>query len=239
VNIFITGANRGFGLSFAQQYALRGDTVIAACRTPDRAAQLRKLQQGAPSRVELVTLEVGDEQSIVSCARTVSGLVDSIDILINNAGMGYGKGETRGLDQLGGLTMETQVAVFRVNAIGPLLITQALLPLLRRSHGARVVNISSWLASLGERTPEYDGSFAYSASKTALNMYARTLAFALASDGIIVVPMDPGWARTDMGGESAEQDVDLTVSAMMARIDGLTPAQSGQFILWSGGQTEW
>jgi NAD(P)-dependent dehydrogenase (short-subunit alcohol dehydrogenase family) len=237
--VLITGANRGFGYEFARQYLKAESVVFATCRDPQQADSLQALHATYPNHLHLIPLEAGDEAAIHAAYRTVRQHTDHLDILVNNAGMGYGAKETRHLDQLGTLTMESQMRVLQVNAVAPLILAQTFLPLLKRSRHARIVNISSWLGSIKERTPDYYGSFAYSASKSALNMYSRILGFALAEFGIIVVALDPGWARTDMGGEDADQAVDETVTAMIERIAQLTPADSSQFLLWSGGHTEW
>lgn len=232
--IFITGANRGFGLEFARQYAARGDRVFGACRVPETAAELAALPG-----VQVLQLDSGDALSIQVCAAALVRKTDHLDVLINNAGIGYGAPTLQALDALETLTMESQMRVMQVNAVGPLLIAQALLPLLRKGEAARIINIASWFASAGERTPEYRGSFGYAASKAALAMYSRVLGYALAPEGILCAAMDPGWAKTDMGGASAEQDVGLTVTAMIDRIAHMTPAESGRFLLWLGGETEW
>jgi NAD(P)-dependent dehydrogenase (short-subunit alcohol dehydrogenase family) len=235
--VFITGASRGFGLEFARQYATRGDTVIAAVRQPDRAEALQQIAQET-GRVHIVQLDTGDEASIHACYDTTRKLTDHIDVLINNAGMGYFDADRR-RDSFGALDMAMQTKILQVNAIGPLIITQTFVDLLKKSQQAKVVNISSWLGSIGERTPEFAGSFGYSASKSALNMYSRILAFALLRENIIVAPFDPGWAKTDMGGGDAEQEVDESVQAMITRIDQMTIKDSGHFLLWHGGETEW
>lgn len=238
--ILITGANRGFGYEFVRQYAERGDRIFATCRQPDAAAALRSLAGRHKNRVEIIPLEVSDEYAIRACRATVGKQTDHLDILINNAGMGFGDPDHNKLDRLGGLTMDGQTQLMQVNAIAPLLITQALLDLLRKGTGARVANISSWLGSIGERTPGSGSSFGYSASKAALNMYSRLLAFSLLDEGISVVSIDPGWARTDMGGGDADQAVDVTVTAMIARIEAIQhPKDSGRFLLWHGGETDW
>jgi NAD(P)-dependent dehydrogenase (short-subunit alcohol dehydrogenase family) len=235
--VLVTGANRGFGLEFARQYAERGDTVIATARQPEAAHALQALAQQT-NRVHILQLDTGDEASIHACYDTARKLTDHIDILINNAGMGY-YGDDKRRDALGAMDMGTQTKILQVNAIGPLIMAQTFLELLRKSKQAKVINISSWLSSIGERTPDFSSSFGYSASKTTLNMYSRILAFALLKENILVVPFDPGWAKTEMGGSDAEQEVDETVSAMLSRIDGLTMRDSGHFVLWHGGETEW
>ncbi len=235
--VFITGANRGFGLEFVRQYAERGDTVIATTRQPDKAHDLQTIATNT-NRVHILQLDTGDEASIHACYDTARKLTDHIDILINNAGMGFYTDERRH-DSFGALDMALQTKILQTNAIGPVLITQTFVDLLRKSRQAKVINISSWLGSIGERTKSFSGSFGYSTSKAALNMYSRILSFALAKDNIIVVPLDPGWAKTDMGGQDAEQEIDETITAIIERINGLTIRDSGHFILWHGGETEW
>jgi NAD(P)-dependent dehydrogenase (short-subunit alcohol dehydrogenase family) len=237
--VLVTGANRGFGLEFVRQYARRGDRVFAACRNPTGAGNLQSLAADSDGRVSVLALEVSDADSIQACHEQVLGQTDALDVLINNAGIGHSNLGESTSETLGSLTFDGLLDIFRVNAAAPLLITQQFLPLLKHGTQPRIVNISSWLGSIGERTTDFDSSYGYAGSKAALNMFSHILSFGLAKDGIIAVPLDPGWARTDMGGEDAEQAVDETVTAMLKRIDALTMAESGHFILWNSGETAW
>src|SRR5262249_38074921 len=130
----VTGANRGIGLAFARALAGRSDRVIGTARRPDEAGELERL----PVRIE--PLDVADEKSIAGLARRLSG--EPLDVLINNAAMGEdGPAFNR-------LSMKDLEQAFRVNSIGPIAVTQALLPNLRAGSRRAVVNLSSSLGSI-------------------------------------------------------------------------------------------
>src|SRR5690606_23128764 len=152
-----------------------------------------------------------------------------IGLLLNNAGVLH-SGERFG--KLGEANLEHS---FRVNAMGPLLLTQALEP--RLAEGARVVNVSSRLGSIG--LVERFGTPSYAISKAALNMATALLAQALAARGIVVVAVSPGWVRTDMGGEAAELEPADAVAALLGRVDALGEGDSGRFIGTDGQTIPW
>jgi NAD(P)-dependent dehydrogenase (short-subunit alcohol dehydrogenase family) len=158
-------------------------------------------------------------------------LFEGLDLLVNNAGM-LVSGE-----RFGSLEAEALEASFRTNAVGPLLLTQALAPLLAQGEAPRVANVSSVLGSIAGvrefRTPSY------AMSKAALNMATVQLAQALAPQGVSVVALHPGWARTDMGGAQAEVDPAAAVAGMLRVIEGLVPADTGSFRDWQGRSLSW
>jgi NAD(P)-dependent dehydrogenase (short-subunit alcohol dehydrogenase family) len=241
-NVLITGANRGFGLEFTRQYVTRGDHVFATCRNPTGARDLQRLQSEFPDRLTIIQLDVSNQSSIDECYEVVRNRINTLDILINNAGIRLSGGatlETSTSEWFGSLQFDGVLDVLRVNAVAPILIAQRFLSMLTQSQNPRIINISSWLGSIAERTPDFDNDYGYSGSKAALNMFSRILALRLAKHNIIVTPLDPGWARTDMGGEEAEQDVDESVSHMIKLIDDITLEQSGRFLRWDGGETAW
>lgn len=229
--VFLTGANRGLGLAFAQQLLERGDWVFATCRRPEQAEDLRALQQRFPQRLHVAALDVSDEQAITRVAAEVATHTERLDVLINNAGVLYRD------ERLGDLRQAQLMYAFAVNAVGPLLLTQALLPLLRRGERPVVFNLSTQMGSLTRKT--YGGYYSYSASKAALNMFGRALAADLQAEGVIVVLVHPGWVRTDMGGAQALLDPATSVRGMLALLDRLKPEDSGRFLTWEGKEHPW
>ena len=153
----VTGANRGIGLELARQLAERGDTVIATARAPESAADLAELGV----RVEALDVEI--PKTIAAFARRLKGA--AVDLLIHNAAVGVAGPAVEEV------TAEELESHFRVNAVGPLLLTQALLPNLRASEHPLVVAISSGLGSIAENSS--GGWVAYRASKTALHQLMR------------------------------------------------------------------
>ncbi|MEY3015229.1 MAG: hypothetical protein RIT45_3964 [Pseudomonadota bacterium] len=122
----------------------------------------------------------------------------------------------------------------RVNAVGPLLVTQALVPLLVNAAAPRVLHVSSWLGSIARKRS--GGNYGYAASKATLNMLGRTLAFDLLEREIMSVLMNPGWVQTDMGGTRADLTADASVAGMLAVVAGLGPADAGRFRQWDGSE---
>ncbi|MGY0613008.1 MULTISPECIES: SDR family oxidoreductase [unclassified Luteimonas] len=228
----VTGANRGLGLEFARQLLARGDHVVAACREPGRATALNSLAGEHPGRLHVLPLDVADARSRAAFAAElplVLGDGGRIDLLLNNAGVLH-SGERFGT--LGEAHLEHS---FRVNAMGPLLLTQALAPLL--AEGARVVNVSSRLGSIG--LTERFGTPSYNISKAALNMATVLSAQALAQRGIVVIALSPGWVRTEMGGSDADVAPEDAVAGMLRQVDALGEGDSGRFLGTDGKTIAW
>jgi NAD(P)-dependent dehydrogenase (short-subunit alcohol dehydrogenase family) len=146
-------------------------------------------------------LDVRDEASAAAVRESVARTFGGCDVLVNNAGI-----LAAGDDSILTVTPEAVEKTLATNTVAPLRVTQALLPLLRKSaRGGRVINVSSGAGELAD----FDGSWApaYSLSKAALNLVTRLLADALAGEGVVVNAMCPGWVRTDMGGAGAPRDV--------------------------------
>lgn len=219
--ILVTGANRGLGFEFVRLFLARGDRVIAACRHPGRAQALTQQAAAHPGHLHVLPLDLARPASIVELAREAAMLFEGLDLLINNAGV-LVAGE-----RFGQLTADALQDSFRDNAVGPLLLTQALAPLLAQGEHAQVVNISSVMGSIA-RVSEFR-SPSYAMSKAALNMATVQAAQALAPQGITVHALHPGWVRTDMGGPQAALDPAPAVAALLALIDASGPAQRGAF----------
>ena len=200
----ITGANKGIGLETARQLGRQGITVLIGSRDPARgAAAVRDLAQDG-IQAKAIQLEVTDAASIRSAADQVNSEHGRLDILINNAGILDYAAETGPQTT----TIATFRRVFETNFFGLVAVTQAFLPLLKRSPAGRIVNLSSILGSIAEHA---DGNspihhahlIAYDSSKAAVNMYTVELALALAGTAIKVNAAHPGWVKTDLGGEQA------------------------------------
>jgi NAD(P)-dependent dehydrogenase (short-subunit alcohol dehydrogenase family) len=219
----VTGANRGIGFAFARALTARGGPVIATARHPEKARGLAGLS------LRLERLDLADAGSIARLARALSG--EPIDVLINNAAIGEGG---QGFAEI---PMKDLEEAFRINAIGPAALTQALLPNLRAGRRRTVVNLSSGLGSISEN--ESGGWIAYRASKAALNQLTRTMAAELKKDRFICIVMSPGWVRTDMGGPGASLSPEDSVAAMLEVIDRLTPSDTGRFLDHRGKEVPW
>ncbi|MGI9219704.1 MAG: SDR family oxidoreductase [Woeseiaceae bacterium] len=221
--VLITGANRGIGLELARQYADQGWTVIGTARRPAAADDLNALD------VRVVQLDVTDPASVDNMADTLTGV--AIDVLINNAGI---LPVMRGIDDI---DIATYTQILDVNTIGPVRVTQALMPNLRAGDMKKIMNTTSGLGSIsGNRSGGY---FGYRESKAALNMFTLTLARELAPDGFTCIVVNPGWVRTDMGGPTAPTSVQQSASGIRSVISKITTADNGTFWNFEGGNEAW
>jgi NAD(P)-dependent dehydrogenase (short-subunit alcohol dehydrogenase family) len=200
----VTGANKGIGLEVVRQLATRGWRVFLTGRS---LAAVRKAASPLGSSVVPVPLDITSRISIEAAFSVVSQAVNHLDVLVNNAGI---------LDHDEGSVFELHPQrlrrMFETNTIGPLLVSQTFLPLLRKSESGRIINVSSGagqLSDMGTWAP------AYSISKTALNGVTGQFAAALRDSNIAVNSVCPGWVKTDMGGHEApltvEQGADTIV----------------------------
>ncbi|HXV75247.1 MAG TPA: SDR family oxidoreductase [Candidatus Polarisedimenticolaceae bacterium] len=215
----VTGAARGIGLEAVSQLVDRGHLVFAAVRVAGSTG-IADLARDHPGRVHEVVMDVADDQSVAGAAGRVAELTDRLDLLINNAGIYPQDGGGIETLDLGAL-----LTAFQVNALGPLRVTRALLPLLRRGDGKRIVQVTSLMGSIGDNGS--GGSYAYRMSKAALNMANRNLAHELRPEGFVCVAVHPGWVRTRMGGSAAPLGLREAVEQLLDNACGASPADSG------------
>jgi NAD(P)-dependent dehydrogenase (short-subunit alcohol dehydrogenase family) len=223
--VLVTGANRGIGLALAKRYLADGYAVIGTARKPDEAKELK--EAGAT----VIALDVTDAASVKVLVEALKGR--PIDILFNNAGVA----EQSGRGGLAELDLGSVAKTLEVNTIGPMRVTQALLPNLRAGKGKTVVSISSGLGSIGDNSG--GGYYGYRESKAALNMFMRSLAAEFRNDGFLCVAMSPGWVRTDMGGAQAPLSPEASAAGIAKTVAGLTPKESGSFVSHEGKTLPW
>lgn len=198
----ITGGNKGIGLEIARGLGRAGITVVLGVRSLQRgvAAVSELRDEGLDARA--TRLDVTDAASATEAAHEIGQWFNALDILVNNAGIndgGDGRPSVASADAVRNL--------FETNFIGPLAVTQAMLPLLRKGRSPRIVNMSSSLGSLtmnGDPTSPYYNAqlIGYNASKAALNMLTVQLAQELISDRIAVNSACPGYVKTDLNGRT-------------------------------------
>jgi short-subunit dehydrogenase len=216
--ILITGANRGIGLELTKQLLLRGDEVIAVCRTASEELQSLKLRV-------IEGIDVCTDQSISSLQSQLGD--EKLDWLINNAGIL----SVESLDSLDFGTMEQQ---FRVNALGPLRTTAGLLQNL--PSGSKVGIVTSRMGSIEDNTS--GGYYGYRMSKVAVNMAGMSLARDLKDRGVAVALLHPGMVATDMtGGRGVPAE--HSAAGLIQRMDALELATTGSFWHAEGEQLPW
>ena len=238
--VFITGAGRGLGLAFVKQCLQRGDLVFAGVRRPEKAEQIQPLLAEYPEQLELVALDVTDADALEASWQQIREKTEVLDLLINNAGINSMSADSGGSAahlRLGQLQGDRILSMFHVNAIAPLIIAQRFIDLLEGSSSPRIVSISSWLGSLTNKSS--GGNYSYCASKTALNMLMRCLAFDVLPKGIVSIVVNPGWVQTDMGGSRAKLTPEQSVTGILNVVENLTQADAGRFLNWDGSEHAW
>ena len=195
----VTGANRGIGLEVVRQLAQLGFTVLLGSRDLEKGekAAAPMIEEGL--KVIPLQLDVTDQESIETLKRWTEERFGKLDVLVNNAGALYDTWQRAAEADL-----DVVREAFETNTLGPWRMSEAFLPLLRRSVSGRIVNVSSEsgsLAGMGGGTP------AYSVSKVALNALTRMLADELRGDRVLVNSVCPGWVATEMGGWDAPRSV--------------------------------
>ena len=197
----VSGANRGIGYEICRQLAQRGIHVVLTSRdaAKGKAACGKLVAQGLP--VEFHPLDVTNAGSIEALAAFLRDKFSGVDILVNNAGVLLDPRGSRLLDS----KIETYRDTLETNVLGPLQLTQALLPLMKKRNYGRIVNISSGQGQLSEMS---SGTPAYRISKTALNAVTRVTAAETRATNILVNSVCPGWVKTDMGGPNATRTIE-------------------------------
>ena len=206
---FITGANRGIGLATARDLGKLGITVVLGTRDIAKGQKAADTLKAEGIQAEAIAFDATNADSFAKVYDHLEKTYGKLDILVNNAGMAK---EDFHSDST--LTVSPQIMkeIFETNFFGVVTLTQALLPLLKKSPAARIVNVSSILGSLGLRVQNNSPiggakAFAYNASKTAVNAFTIHLADALRDTPIKVNSAHPGWVKTDMGGDMAPLEV--------------------------------
>ncbi len=231
----ISGGNRGLGLQTARELGHQGILTVLGVRDPEKGALAVAQLKSEGCNAETVRLDVSDPSTHASVRSYLDQKFGRLDILINNAGIWRespdSSGFVPGSRQPSLVSMEVLRETFDTNFFGTVGLTMCLLSLLRKAPAARIVNVSSILASLtlhsDPASPIYQHKvFAYDASKTALNAFTVHLAYELKDTAIKVNSAHPGWVRTEMGGEFADLDISEggKTSALLATLpaDGPT-----------------
>ncbi|MBO0607680.1 SDR family NAD(P)-dependent oxidoreductase [Myceligenerans salitolerans] len=243
----ITGANQGMGRQVAEELVADGLTVFLGARDLDRGeTAAAEIGEGAVA----VRLDVTDTASIVAAAGRIRQEAGRLDLLVNNAAISTTRTDINELAELRAVSTASTVpvdevrAVWEVNVFGALAVCQAMLPLLRESSDARIVNVSSAVGSLtltADPGSPFHASFepVYAASKTALNAVTLAMMVELEGSDIKVNLVSPGFANTALvkfqGTESVEE-----AAREVVRVARLGPeGPSGTFTAWEGAGLPW
>jgi NAD(P)-dependent dehydrogenase (short-subunit alcohol dehydrogenase family) len=217
--ILITGVSRGVGRALAEEALSRGHEVIGTARSESDFGDLAGRDGFTP-----LVLDVTNRDDL---AKAASELDRPVDILINNAGIMGPSGTPLSVDDMDGFLKTLQI-----NALGPLMVTQAFMPAIRESDEGKVLIVSSQMGDLNDSA----GNIAYRTSKTAVNKIGRALATELRDDRIAVANLHPGWVRTDMGGSSADISAEESAKGIIDLAEDLTIETTGRFWNWDGSE---
>ena len=217
----VTGANRGIGLELTLQLLDSGFDVHATYRSSKGG--LEEIQNSA---LKIHQMDVRNIEEISAVIKSIS----SLDLLINNAGIGDGHWQS-----ISEIDMEHALEVLNVNAVSPVLVTQQVLPIL--SNRSTIVMISSLMGSISDCRS--GRSYAYRASKSALNMFSMAMKNELDGMGSSLLIIHPGWVETDMGGPNAPLTTNESVRGIMQRITEQNMSMSGRYVQFDGTPVEW
>ena len=236
--VLITGTNRGFGLLMTEMFAKDGWRVLACCRNPDGATELRDLQERFADQIELHALDVSDFDAIDALAAQMKGR--PVDLLLNNAGILGNRNMDQGTleDQaFGNSDWAEWEMLYRVNTMAPMKMAEAFIEHVSASDQKKIVTLTSVVGSIGGSI--FGGLYAYRASKAAANAVMKGMSIELAERGITAFPIHPGFAKTDMGGSRADIDPIEGAQGVFNVVTAATPDYAGRFWTYEGKELPW
>lgn len=224
----VTGANRGIGLEISRQLAKNGFLVVLTSRDEKKGLTACDCLRKEELPVRYHQLDITHAASIEKLAAFLENEFGRCDVLVNNAGIFpdlkvVHKGSSLSIFNV---KLDTIREAMETNVYGTLLVTQALIPIMKKNNYGRIVNLSSGMGQLSEMNGGYPG---YRISKTAVNAVTRIFADELKDVNILINSMCPGWVKTEMGGPDApgtvEEGADTAVWLAMLE----DAAQTGKF----------
>ncbi|XP_048372183.1 C-factor-like [Sphaerodactylus townsendi] len=250
-SVLVTGANRGIGLELVKRFLGKPNppkTVFATCRDPEgaRGQELKSLTSKHPN-LKILQLETTDPASVEAAAKKAEAHLggSGLNLLINNAGI-------MPPCTLESATSKDMLDVYNTNLVGPMLVSKAFLPLLKKAaHAsqqkgmscgrAAIINMSTILGSI-EKTPEsyfFIPVVSYRCSKTALNMLTKCQSMGYKEEGILCTAVHPGWVKTELGSDQADLTVEESVNGIMNVLCNLSEKQHGVLVTWEGKVLPW
>ncbi|KAL8194589.1 UNVERIFIED_CONTAM: hypothetical protein K2H54_025546 [Gekko kuhli] len=249
--VLVTGANRGIGLELVTRFIKQKNPpkmVFATCRDPEgpKGQELRTMASKHPN-LKILPLEATDPASVEAAAKKAEAHLAGcgLNLLINNAGV-------MPPCSLESITAKDMLDVYNTNTVGPLLVTKAFLPLLKKAaHAsqqkgmgcgkAAIINMSTILSSI-EKTPEtyfFMPVVSYRCSKAALNMLTKCQSMGYKDDGILCTAIHPGWVKTELGSDQADITVGESVDGIMKVLCNISEKQHGVLVTWEGNVLPW
>jgi NAD(P)-dependent dehydrogenase (short-subunit alcohol dehydrogenase family) len=228
--ILITGASRGIGLALAKEFADRGWRVIACCRRPEAAKELREAAARETAHLRIEKLDVTDPDQVLALASRLRH--DTFDILFNNAGWG-------GPDHqdFGQFDESAWLEAFKVNAMAPLRMAESFIEQVAGSRGRIIATMGSVMGSISDNSS--GGYYIYRSTKAAVHMVMKNLAIDLKGRGIIAVVFHPGWVRTEMGGANAPLTPEESAAGLYQVLTSLNNSDNGKFLDYQGRERSW
>ncbi|GMK43891.1 short-chain dehydrogenase [Paenibacillus glycanilyticus] len=209
---FVTGGNRGIGFETARELGRLGAKVVIGVRNRAKGEEAVSQLLAEGIQADILALDLTNSEELRGAYAYFEQQFDRLDILINNAGVQIEVEHLSPMNNTNSVSLEVLRQTFDANFFAQVELTQLLLPLLRKSPAARIVNLSSILGSLtlqsDSASPIYDLKLlAYNASKAAVNSFTIHLAHELKETPIKVNAAHPGWVKTELGGKYADTDV--------------------------------
>lgn len=220
----ITGANRGIGNFWASRLIDEGWKVYAGYRK-----NLDGLEIIENNNLICIQLDVTDNNSIANFS---SKIEENVDLLINNAGVPDGR--WRSIEEIDD---DWALEVLNINSLGPVRMVKSLYPKLCGANLTKIVMISSLMGSIDDC--KIGKSYAYRASKTALNMFAVSMKKECVEHNISFLILHPGWVKTRMGGDRAPVELEDSVKGMMTLVERHSLDDSGKFMSYDGSEIKW
>nr|WP_255777926.1 SDR family oxidoreductase [Mariniradius sediminis] len=238
----VTGAYKGLGFEWCRQLAKCGYKVILTARDFEKARAAAAILNEQDIVIYPRELEVTNEDQLAELATWSAGMFGRIDLIVNNAGVNpkdyADKDKMAKAFYLDQLDAEEMLKVIHINSIAPLLVVKHFRWLLKKGQQPVVLNISSWLASVTNL--RFGGHYGYVGSKNLLNVLNKSMAFELTRDGIICLNVNPGWVKTDMGGQKAEFTPEESVKLIIQNVLGKARLEnSGSFVNYDGIPHPW
>ena len=230
---FVSGANRGIGYELVKIVADLGHVIFAGVRNPSNATALKSLA-ARNSNIHIVQLESTSVSDAAAAAKTIEQVTGGLDVVVANAGI------ASNWQKVTELSLKSLNDHFQVNAVGPIILFQALYPLLLQRQTRKFVTVSTLAASISQTLPVPDT--VYGSSKAALNFITRSIHKEHNEEGFIVFPIHPGMVDTEMG-QSAAPLFGITkppmsplesAEAVFRVVDTATKEQSGKFLSYDG-----